>query len=77
MPDLIHEEICQVLDRHAELCELPLTREKSEQRKKLLNRLRVLYAKQYLDMVRIIERIERISEQDEDGDTTSWRGDHE
>ena len=62
MPDLIHEEICQVLDQHADLCDLPFTREKSELRKRLLNRLRVLFARQNLELIRTIERIERLSE---------------
>jgi hypothetical protein len=67
MADPIDAEIRQVLDSHADLCELPLTREKADQRKRLLNRLRVLFARQHLDMIRTIERIERLSERLEDG----------
>ncbi|MDX1930010.1 MAG: hypothetical protein SFV81_26015 [Pirellulaceae bacterium] len=76
MADSIDAEIRQVLDDHAELCEPPFTRERSDQRKRLLNRLRVLFARQHLDMIRTIERIERLSEQIEDG-TPSWREDCE
>jgi hypothetical protein len=77
MADLIDAEIRQVLDSHADLCEPPFTRERSDQRKKLLNRLRVLFARQNLEMIRAIERIEKLSEQLENGDTSSWGVDRE
>ena len=58
----IDVEICQVLDAHCELCDPPLTVEKSAHRKRLLNRLRVLFARQNLELIRIVERIEKIEE---------------